>query len=109
MKKALLKDLDGSLLGQWGAVVPESEWEWNGDPRRGLGDYRIPKVMLTDLNGDKLAVESFAPNKGIVIFFLFECHANFGYCHFSWYICQKFSIRMIQYVCFYKSYVFSND
>ncbi|KAM6958720.1 PKHD1 like 1, tandem duplicate 1 [Aplochiton taeniatus] len=65
-KKSLLRDLDGSLLGAAGAVVPQSEFEWGGDPRRGLGDFRIPKVMLTALNGSRIPVEQVAPKKGII-------------------------------------------
>uniref|UniRef100_A0A672GWY5 Polycystic kidney and hepatic disease 1 (autosomal recessive)-like 1 n=1 Tax=Salarias fasciatus TaxID=181472 RepID=A0A672GWY5_SALFA len=65
-KKTLLKDLDGSFLGAVGAVVPQSEFEWDGDPRRGLGDYRIPKVMLTALNGSRIPVSQIAPNKGVI-------------------------------------------
>lgn len=63
-KKSLLTDLDGSFLGAAGAVLPQSEFEWGGDPRRGLGDYRIPKVMLTYLNGSRIPVEKIAPYKG---------------------------------------------
>lgn len=63
-KKALLKDLDGLFLGAVGAVVPQSEYEWDGDPRRGLGDYRIPKVMLTFPNGTRIPVNQIAPRKG---------------------------------------------
>ncbi|XP_066572050.1 PKHD1 like 1, tandem duplicate 1 isoform X2 [Amia ocellicauda] len=65
-KKALLKDLDGSLFGNVGAVVPQSEYQWNGDKRHGLGDYRIPKVMLTYLNGSRIPVNQLAPYKGII-------------------------------------------
>ncbi|XP_056153970.1 fibrocystin-L-like [Lampris incognitus] len=65
-KKSLIKDLDGSLLGAVGAVVPQSEYEWGGDPRRGLGDYRIPKVMLTYLNGSRIPVDKIAPHKGVI-------------------------------------------
>uniref|UniRef100_A0A8C2XFR8 PKHD1 like 1, tandem duplicate 2 n=1 Tax=Cyclopterus lumpus TaxID=8103 RepID=A0A8C2XFR8_CYCLU len=65
-KKSLLKDLDGSFLGAVGAVVPQSEYEWGGDPRRGLGDYRIPKVMLTTLNGSRIPVKQIAPHKGVI-------------------------------------------
>ncbi|KAK2830693.1 hypothetical protein Q5P01_018624 [Channa striata] len=65
-KKTLLKDSDGSFLGAVGAVVPQSEFEWGGDPRRGLGDYRIPKVMLTSLNGSRIPVNQIAPNKGVI-------------------------------------------
>ncbi|XP_061110160.1 fibrocystin-L-like isoform X2 [Conger conger] len=65
-KKSVLKDLDGSLLGSVGTVVPQSEFEWDGDSRRGLGDYRIPKVMLSYSNGSKIPANKIAPNKGII-------------------------------------------
>lgn len=68
-KKTMLKDLDGSFLGSVGAVVPQSEFEWDGDSRRGVGDYRIPKVMLTYLNGSRIPINKIAPNKG-------ACHSN---------------------------------
>lgn len=63
-RKTLLKDLDGSFLGAVGAVVPQSEYQWGSDPRWGLGDYRIPKVMLTALNGSRIPVNQIAPYKG---------------------------------------------
>uniref|UniRef100_A0A8C4EZ61 PKHD1 like 1, tandem duplicate 2 n=1 Tax=Dicentrarchus labrax TaxID=13489 RepID=A0A8C4EZ61_DICLA len=65
-KKSLLKDLDGSFLGAVGTVVPQSEYEWGGDARRGLGDYRIPKVMLTFPNGSRIPVDQIAPHKGVI-------------------------------------------
>ncbi|NP_001305057.1 PKHD1 like 1, tandem duplicate 1 isoform X1 [Danio rerio] len=65
-KKSLLKDLDGSFLGAVGAVVPDSEYEWDGDPQHGLGDYRIPKVMLTYLNGSRIPVNQISPYKGVI-------------------------------------------
>ncbi|XP_033493349.2 PKHD1 like 1, tandem duplicate 1 [Epinephelus lanceolatus] len=65
-KKTMLKDLDGSFLGTVGTVVPQSEYEWGGDPRRGLGDYRIPPVMLTYLNGSRIPVNQIAPHKGVI-------------------------------------------
>lgn len=63
-KKTLLQDQDGSFLGAVGSVVPQSEYEWGGDPRRGVGDYRIPTVMLTATNGSRIPVEQVAPHKG---------------------------------------------
>jgi hypothetical protein len=63
-KKVLVKDLDGTLIGAVGSIIPQSQWEWDGDPRRGLGDYRIPKTMLSDQNGDRLSVQDIAPRKG---------------------------------------------
>lgn len=68
LKKALFKDLDGTFLGHVGSVIPQSEFEWNGDDRRGLGDYRIPKEMVTDENGNRIPYDTLAPNKGIYMF-----------------------------------------
>ncbi|KAJ8026136.1 Fibrocystin-L [Holothuria leucospilota] len=62
MKKAIIRDLDGSMLGDVGTVIPQSEFEWNGDHRRGLGDHRIPETMLTKPDGSRISVP---PNKGI--------------------------------------------
>ncbi len=64
LKKMIVSDLDGSLLGAPGTVLPESEWQWDGDRRRGLGDYRIPVTMVTTTTGDRIPVEDIAPNKG---------------------------------------------
>lgn len=65
-KKVLFKDLDGTFLGHVGAVIPESEFEWNGDPRRGLGDYRIPKEMVTELDGTRIPYRTLAPHLGVI-------------------------------------------
>lgn len=63
-KKTMLKDLDGSFLGAVGTVIPFSEYQWDGDARHGVGDYRIPKVMLTYPNGSRIPVDNIAPYKG---------------------------------------------
>ncbi|XP_060573258.1 fibrocystin-L-like isoform X2 [Ruditapes philippinarum] len=87
-KKALFKDMDGTFLGHIGSVVPESEWEWDGDPRRGLGDARIPKTMLTDIDGNKIAVNTLAPHKGVIrsdnciyrsTWHAYECDSDLNY------------------------------
>lgn len=37
-KEILIEDIDGSLTGSvGGSVISKAEYEWNGDPRRGLG------------------------------------------------------------------------
>lgn len=67
LKKGFLKDLDGTFLGTPGTpgtILPESEWQWGGDPQRGLGDYRVPKTMLTMLNGTRIPMSTLAPMKG---------------------------------------------
>ena len=48
LKKNLLDDLDGSFLGTTGAIISESEYAWNGDPRRGTGDYRLKEHQTTE-------------------------------------------------------------
>ena len=73
-KKVLIVDEDGSYLGYPGSYVSEAEYEWDGvsrggntysDTRDGLGDYRIPKTMLTELDGTRIPVNDFAPHKGV--------------------------------------------
>ncbi|XP_060603397.1 fibrocystin-L-like isoform X3 [Ruditapes philippinarum] len=66
LKKAMYKDLDGTFLGHVGTVIPQSEYEWGGDPRRGLGDYRIPKEMVTTVDGTRIPYNDIAPYKGII-------------------------------------------
>lgn len=46
--------------------VLQAEYEWDGDRRRGLGDYRIPKTLLTDPSGKHTPANEIAPNKGIL-------------------------------------------
>ncbi|MBZ3876694.1 Fibrocystin-L [Sciurus carolinensis] len=65
-RKSFLRDMDGSFLGNSGSVIPQAEYEWNGNSQLGIGDYRIPKVMLTFLNGSKIPVTEKAPYKGII-------------------------------------------
>ncbi|XP_053388767.1 fibrocystin-L-like isoform X2 [Mercenaria mercenaria] len=53
------KDLDGTFLGHSGAVIPMSEHE--------AIDYsRIPREMVTELDGTRIPYEEIAPNKGVV-------------------------------------------
>ncbi len=66
LKKNILSDLDGSFLGQIGVVISESEWEWNGDRSRGLGDYRIPKEALADDKGSLKNISDVYKYRGIV-------------------------------------------
>ncbi|KAK2498897.1 hypothetical protein MC885_020098, partial [Smutsia gigantea] len=43
-RKSLLRDMDGSFLGNSGSVIPQAEYEWNGNSQFGIGDYRIPEL-----------------------------------------------------------------
>jgi len=61
-------DRKGDLTGnRYGAILSQTEYQWEDtetftDKAWGLGDYRIPKSLLTDDNGERIdAVE----NKGI--------------------------------------------
>ncbi|XP_013209363.1 fibrocystin-L [Microtus ochrogaster] len=65
-RKSFLRDMDGSFLGNLGSVIPQAEYEWGGNSRLGIGDYRIPKAMLTFLNGSRIPVMEKAPHKGIL-------------------------------------------
>ncbi|XP_045037491.2 fibrocystin-L [Desmodus rotundus] len=65
-RKSFLRDVDGSFLGKSGSVIPQSEYEWDGNSQLGTGDYRIPKAMLTFPNGSRIPVTEKAPYKGII-------------------------------------------
>jgi len=67
MKKAIIYDNDGSVAGDGnsGTIIPDSAFEWDGNPARGLGYYRVPKPMITTLDGQKIAYEDKMPNTGI--------------------------------------------
>ncbi|XP_035686784.1 fibrocystin-L-like [Branchiostoma floridae] len=68
-KETFIKDRDGTFLpsGVPGALIPQAEWEWDGDPRRGLGDYRIPKTMLSDLDGSQMDIDGIVTaGRGII-------------------------------------------
>ena len=69
-KQVLLKDAAGtftqSVDGEDRTIISEAEFEWDGDPRRGLGDYRIPRTMLTYPNGSRIDISSIYPKKGII-------------------------------------------
>ena len=65
-RKSFLRDVDGSFLGKSGSVIPQSEYEWDGNSQLGTGDYRIPKAMLTFPNGSRIPVTEKAPYKGLL-------------------------------------------
>ena len=64
-KKVLIKMIDSSFLGSVSEIVAQSEFEWDGDQRRGLGDYRIPISMQTENNGSRVNIATKYPNKGV--------------------------------------------
>ncbi len=66
-KKLLIRDLDGSVLGSPGTLIADAAFEWGGDKRRGLGDYRIPTVMVTELDGSRIPYDDKLPNKGRIV------------------------------------------
>ena len=43
-----------------------AEYEWDGDPSRGTGDYRIPDSLTIDANGDQITQDKKFPNKGTI-------------------------------------------
>ena len=68
LKKALLVDTDGKIIGDGiaGTIIADSAYEWDGNPTAGLGYYRVPKPMVTTVEGDKIEYSDKMPNKGIV-------------------------------------------
>ncbi|XP_076030840.1 fibrocystin-L-like [Oratosquilla oratoria] len=68
LKKVLITDEDGSLyIGTSGSSLTSmAEFEWDGDSRRGVGDYRIPVSLRMHKNGSRIDAEKKFPNKGII-------------------------------------------
>ena len=70
----MILDETGDLLGYKGTIMSEAEFKWhnvtrNGhkyeDTQPGLGNYRIPKGMLTTLDGKRIDADEYAPEKGL--------------------------------------------
>ena len=80
LKKGKIQDFDGGVFDVAGTIMAESEFEWDGVSREdedgntvpysntqdGLGDYRIPKPLLTRLDGSKIPVEELVNDYGVV-------------------------------------------
>ena len=70
-KKIYVWDQDGSLTGKNTNVyiIPVSELSWDvkGEEGRGLGDIRIPAVMQTDYNGNRLPIDKVRPRLGEIL------------------------------------------
>ena len=66
-KQILIKDIDGSMLGAPGGIISDSAFAWDDSSHtnRGLGDYRIPKTLLTASNGARIPVSDLFDHRGI--------------------------------------------
>ena len=66
-RRNLIVDEEGVVQesGNVETYMSHSEFEWNGDPAFGLGDYRIPTTM-NNVNGALVPIEVYAPKKGAV-------------------------------------------
>lgn len=60
------------MLGIVGIVVFQFEFEWDGDSRRGFGDYRIFKFLFIDFSGVVKIVVEVVKYKGIKFKFYYE-------------------------------------
>ena len=64
-RRTLYIDEDGSITGIRGSsITGYTDFQYNGDKRYGLGDYRLPKAMFTRLDGSRIPYEELVPNKG---------------------------------------------
>ncbi|CAL4062252.1 unnamed protein product, partial [Meganyctiphanes norvegica] len=67
LKKVIITDTDGTLLGTADATLTaKAEYEWDGDGSHGVGDYRIPVSLKTDIDGSQITAAEKFPNKGII-------------------------------------------
>ncbi len=66
-KQMLIKDIGGTFTetGSDRSLVSFAEFEWDGDRRRGVGDFRIPKTMLTNPDGSRIPTDDIYPRQGI--------------------------------------------
>lgn len=66
-KKALIIDTDGTLTlsGEPSTVIPDVSFQWDGDRSYGTGYYRVPKPMVTNLDGSPIPYADLMPNIGI--------------------------------------------
>ena len=66
-KKAMLVDVDGSFseTGRKHTYMGVSELDYGINGPRGLGNFRIPAAMLTNLDGSTVDPDTWAPNKGV--------------------------------------------
>uniref|UniRef100_A0A7M5XJA2 G8 domain-containing protein n=2 Tax=Clytia hemisphaerica TaxID=252671 RepID=A0A7M5XJA2_9CNID len=72
-RKVVITDLDKTFFGQQvgTTLISKSEVEWSGDgysgnERYGLGNFRIPKTMISNMDGTRIDPETKYPKKGIV-------------------------------------------
>lgn len=99
-KQVVMKDLDGSFTempGSQRTIISVAEFEWDGDPRRGLGDYRIPRTMLTyPNNGSRIPINDIYPKKGIIRGRDFGSESDCSYME-TWntYLCSRLDHLML--------------
>ena len=98
MKNVLLKD-DGSFTESNGprTLIPMAEIGWDGpDRRRGIGDFRIPRTMLTNPDGSRISVTNIYPKKGVVRGTVFGSDANCSFNpHWNMYLCSQLDHLML--------------
>ena len=47
-------------------IIPDNTYQWDGDRSYGQGYYRVPKTMITDIDGNKIQFADIMPNVGII-------------------------------------------
>ena len=84
LKKNLLIDIDGTLVGQPSSIISQADYDWGkrfktkrccffkfsscsiGDQTHGVGDYRIPTVALANSTGQMININLTYPYRGII-------------------------------------------
>jgi len=94
-RKMIITDIDGTFIGEsMTTAVSQSEFGWDQDRVWGLGNFRIPKTMLTSSNGSRLDADQLYPRKGIV-----RATKDVDQCHFhsDWnmYKCRGMNYKML--------------
>lgn len=72
-RKMIITDLDGSFFGEaMTTLLSRSEFGWDAAPVWGIGNFRIPRTMLTRPDGSRIDANTKYPNKGQCKFLLYK-------------------------------------
>ena len=90
MKSVILTDVDGTFTEtSFSTIISKAEFEWDGDPRRQLGDNRIPLSLLMRPDGSLTAEENYQ-QKGAVRGIGFGSTANCSFIsEWNMYLCHN--------------------
>ena len=66
-RKVLIIDEDGSFTetGSYSTIIPDNSFQWEGEASYGLGYYRVPQALETNVDGTMVDLAATYPNVGV--------------------------------------------